>query len=390
MKHDVFISYARENEQPAHAVREFLEDEGWTVWLDKQIRVGEEFSAEIEKALDIAGAVVVLWTRESVASDWVLKEARYALHQKKLFGLKLDKTPIPGEFTRIEAALLEDWKQNLDHPEWVNFQRSLASKASPSRRDEIRPGFDSRFLGEDRRIPWPTVLGTARQLPYLNFSVVANPARRLAWYVAYNVDLTQQDDLGQRPIQLREDALIDPVFQPRDTHFRGSGYDRGHLACRRSLGWGEDGKAAIAGRQAFFLTNTGPQNRWVNRGSYLLVERWEERLSLEHGRLIVFCGPLFGDDDEPFRGKEVGDDGFVAEETFRIPQAYWKVIVTLGPDRSIEARAFLFPNPKPDQRPELVQGDPKKLSVSLEELQKLIPYLAFPEEVLFAREIEMG
>jgi endonuclease G len=328
--------------------------------------------------------------KESVASDWVPKEARYAANQSKLFGLKLDATPIPDEFTRIEAALLQDWKGDLDHPEWISFQRSLATKASPSRRSEIRPGFDSRFLGEDRRIPWPTVFGPARQLHYLHFSVVANPARRLAWYVAYNVDLTRQDDLGQRPLQLREDALIDQVFQPRDAHYRGSGYDRGHLACRRSLGWGEDGKAAIAGRQAFFLTNTGPQNPQVNRGSYLFVERWEERLSLERGRLIVFCGPLLGDDDEPFRGKEVGDDGFVAEETFRIPQAYWKVIVTLGSDRAIEARAFIFPNPKPNQEPELTQGDATKLSVSLEQLQKLTPYLAFPDEVLSAREIEVG
>jgi DNA/RNA endonuclease G (NUC1) len=196
--------------------------------------------------------------------------------------------------------------------------------------------------------------------------------------------------LGQRPIQLREDALIDPVFQPRDTHYRGSGYDRGHLACRRSLGWGKDGKAAIAGRQAFFLTNTGPQHPWLNRHSYLLVERWEEQLSIEHGRLIVFCGPLLRDDDETFRGREVGVDGFVAEETFRIPRAYWKIIITLGSDRSIEARAFLFPNPKPDEQPEPERGGPNKLSVSLEELQKLMPYLAFPEEVFSAREIKMG
>ena len=176
---DVFISYAHENQNRAEEFRKMLEAEGWTVWLDDHIPVGSVWSSQLEKALDVANGVIVLWTRQSCKSEWVLKEADYAFAQNKLFGIKLDDCSIPVHLNSIEAAILERWEGNMDNPEWINFLKSLGQRVAPSRKDQIRPGFNSRFLGEDRRISWPSVYGTARQIHYLHFSVVANPARRL-------------------------------------------------------------------------------------------------------------------------------------------------------------------------------------------------------------------
>ena len=115
------------------------------------------------------------------------------------------------------------------------------------------------------------------------------------------------------------------------------------------LAWGLPRQAQIAARQAFFWTNTGPQHPGLNRGSYLAVERWERKISQRQGRLIGFCGPVFGDDDPLFRDEEQGDDGFVAYGTFRIPRAYWKVVVALGDDSNLAHRAFRFTNPASEE-----------------------------------------
>jgi endonuclease G len=52
----------------------------------------------------------------------------------------------------------------------------------------VRPGYDIQFLGSAHEIPLPGVTGLAAVLRYNHFSVVINPARRLAHYSAYNVD----------------------------------------------------------------------------------------------------------------------------------------------------------------------------------------------------------
>jgi hypothetical protein len=62
--------------------------------------------------------------------------------------------------------------------------RRLARLVPPSRIDTVRPGYDPDFLGKKRPISLPGVNGAVAVLRYLHFTVVMNPARRLAHYVA--------------------------------------------------------------------------------------------------------------------------------------------------------------------------------------------------------------
>ena len=45
-----------------------LESEGWTVWWDPKLRAGEHFDDVIEKALNEAKCVIVMWSKRSVQS----------------------------------------------------------------------------------------------------------------------------------------------------------------------------------------------------------------------------------------------------------------------------------------------------------------------------------
>ena len=101
---DVFISYAREDFASARVLADRLTAAGCSVWWDPEIRFGEDYTAVITRELAAALCVVVLWSRHSVQSDWVLDEAQRA--SGRLIPIRLDNAEVPLGFGRIQSATL--------------------------------------------------------------------------------------------------------------------------------------------------------------------------------------------------------------------------------------------------------------------------------------------
>src|ERR1700688_3226280 len=72
---DIFISYAREDRPRAEAIAKALEEHSWSVWWDWVIPTGKKFRRVIQEELDKARCVVVLWSANSIESDWVIEES---------------------------------------------------------------------------------------------------------------------------------------------------------------------------------------------------------------------------------------------------------------------------------------------------------------------------
>jgi len=66
---DIFISYANEDRERAGRLANALESCGWSVWWDRKIIAGQAFDEAIERELETAKCVVVLWSRNSIASE---------------------------------------------------------------------------------------------------------------------------------------------------------------------------------------------------------------------------------------------------------------------------------------------------------------------------------
>lgn len=92
---DVFISYARENRSQADALARELSRRGWTVWWDRWIGLGRLFPKVISRELSAAHCVVVLWSRRSVQSGWVLFEAMVGHNRNILIPIRLEKVDLP-------------------------------------------------------------------------------------------------------------------------------------------------------------------------------------------------------------------------------------------------------------------------------------------------------
>ena len=113
---DIFISYKREDQIEARALAESLEQVGWTVWWDPQLRAGERFDEVIEHELNNAKCVIVIWSRRSIQSQYVKDEATYALELNKLIPVAIDEVSPPFRFQGLHTLSLAGWRGSASAP----------------------------------------------------------------------------------------------------------------------------------------------------------------------------------------------------------------------------------------------------------------------------------
>ena len=166
-----------------------------------------------------------------------------------------------------------------------------------------------------------------------------NPARRLAWYVAYNMQPYQHVRRGDRWMP---DPMLPASFQPQNDHFRGSGLDRGHLISPMSVSWGTPRQAQLANRQSFFWTNTAPQHPKLNQGWWLAVENWEREMATHQGKAIGFSGPVLAVDDPIHRDLEQSIGRLRVRQNFRLPRRFWKVVIVADAQSELKSAAFVL------------------------------------------------
>ncbi|MCH9807852.1 MAG: TIR domain-containing protein [Alphaproteobacteria bacterium] len=108
---DVFISYSKARSKEAADLARELVDLGFDVWWDSSLVPTGTFGEEIDRQLDAARAVIVIWSEESAKSKWVRSEAGHADRQEKLVNSRcagLDPFQIPKPFDQIHSVLLDD------------------------------------------------------------------------------------------------------------------------------------------------------------------------------------------------------------------------------------------------------------------------------------------
>lgn len=132
----IFISYARDDEAVAGTLAAALENQGHTVWWDRQLAGGVEFSREIEEALDSSDKVIVLWSVHSTGSAWVRDEATAAINAQKIVPAAIDGTTPPIGFRQYHTIDLSGW---LAHP-----GRALPKDLKQSLAPQDRVAHDSR------------------------------------------------------------------------------------------------------------------------------------------------------------------------------------------------------------------------------------------------------
>lgn len=229
----------------------------------------------------------------------------------------------------------------------------LLEAIQPDADYEARPGYDANFLGF--AVPLPGLTDTIRvkavqiegatpgryELKYHHYSVIMNAERRLAFVAAVNIDpLAPVNHRREGNDRWFFDPRIDRDLQAGNEFYASNPLDRGHLVRRADAAWGaSDAEAKRANDDTFHFTNCTPQHEVfnqstkANRRGLLLWGNIEEHIAqqAEHntGRLCVFNGPVFRDDDRKHRG-------------LKLPREFWKIVVFRKAAGRLSAVAFIL------------------------------------------------
>lgn len=136
---DIFISYSSADREVVKKLAGLFEQQGWSVWWDRQIPIGQHYDTVIENELKQARCVVVIWTQGSVGSEWVKNEALEAAHINKLVPILLEKLEVPLAFKRIETAKLYGWDGDSTHPELELLFHAIHEILQNQNNGEIEP-----------------------------------------------------------------------------------------------------------------------------------------------------------------------------------------------------------------------------------------------------------
>ncbi len=103
----IFLSYAREDVDTARRLAEAVGGAGHDVWWDRHIHGGSRFTAEIDRALKEAEAVMVLWTQASIESAWVQDEAAEGRDTGRLVPVSVGDCRPPLGFRQFHTVALK-------------------------------------------------------------------------------------------------------------------------------------------------------------------------------------------------------------------------------------------------------------------------------------------
>lgn len=192
-------------------------------------------------------------------------------------------------------------------------------------------GYDPDFLGGDP-VPLPQLSDRLRgvaldggaPIDHTRFSVIFHRDRGLAISAAHTIDgasLLPEGHIERRD-RFRFDTSVDRSLQIDDARgYRRNPWDRGHLARRRSLHWGDETEARQADSESYFWTNIAPQHERLHDTAWGPIEDWMlDRAETGRQRAAVFTGPVMTADD-PFH-QNAPD-----EEPFQVPAGFWKIVV---------------------------------------------------------------
>lgn len=124
---DIFLSYAKPNAALAARFAHELQKSGYSIWYDRELPAHRAYADVIAAELEVAQAVLVLWSEPAVKSQWVRSEANRARELGKLVQARIDGARLPMPFDQIQCADLAGWRSSHEHAGWSQIERSIGT-----------------------------------------------------------------------------------------------------------------------------------------------------------------------------------------------------------------------------------------------------------------------
>ncbi|HDM8197200.1 TPA: DNA/RNA non-specific endonuclease [Vibrio harveyi] len=156
------------------------------------------------------------------------------------------------------------------------------------------------------------------------YAVGYNYDTKNADWVAYHITAESVNITNKRSNSFKEDTEMPDYARSTLADYKGSGYDRGHLAPSATMDFTRESM-----KQSFLMSNMSPQLPGFNRVGWRVLEEHVRDLANEYNELYVVTGPIYQ-----------GNEGTIGNGVV-IPSAFYKVILDPSFD---EAIAFIVPH----------------------------------------------
>ncbi|MBK9929622.1 MAG: DNA/RNA non-specific endonuclease [Saprospiraceae bacterium] len=168
-------------------------------------------------------------------------------------------------------------------------------------------------------------------LNYHNFTIAINKHRKLCTITAVNIDGKQMKGINRENTPWILDPRMDEEYQTGPKVYASNDLDRGHMVRRFDPVWGPNANAA--NDDTFHFSNSTPQHKNLNQKTWLSLEDYILRnTDKENLKVSVFTGPVFGDDDIPYRGT-------------LLPLQFWKVAAMIKKDGNPSVTGYILKQP---------------------------------------------
>ena len=195
---------------------------------------------------------------------------------------------------------------------------------------------------------------------YQGFTVSYNSETHQPNWVAWELLASETDGESNRESNFTTDYNVEGCSTTDD--YRGSGYDRGHMAPAGDMKW-----SAETMRESFLMTNICPQAGDLNRGAWKKLEEKCRQRAVADSAVVIVCGPIFS----PGEGVErIGKTGVA------VPRRFFKVVLSPYTDPP-KAIGFIMPNG-------YVKGGMQTHAVSVDSVEAVTGhdfFSALPDEV---------
>jgi hypothetical protein len=191
---DVVISHSKKDPESTQLVAAGLSHAGIGVWFDREIQPDEHWRQHLQEAR----CVIVLWSKSSISSDFVIDESGRALAAGKLIQVRIDEIAVgelPAGFPEKRHDLI-GWRGETADPRWRELLQNVQDMISevPAARGTIASGSPA----EDA---WLLIKNSIEAADYERF-LERYPADRLAQLAREHLadvrawDATGKDDLA--------------------------------------------------------------------------------------------------------------------------------------------------------------------------------------------------
>jgi endonuclease G len=211
-------------------------------------------------------------------------------------------------------------------PEPVRKEKTANSDSLENDGSKNEQGKSSAYQStENGLLEYPKIQAGEQIIAHHAYALCYSEPHEQAKWVAYELTANETNKRYERS----DHFLTDPMVRSGsadNSDYKGSGFDRGHLAPAADMGW-----SSIAMNESFYYSNMSPQEPGFNRGIWKRLEEQVRSWALELGSIYIVTGPVLNK-NLPSIGNGV-----------TIPQEYYKVIL-FSKGTNTRAIGFLLPN----------------------------------------------